>query len=462
MFLIFDTETTGFPQRYGAPHSDLEAWSSARMVQLAWQLHDERGKLIEVKNFIVKPEGFTIPYTSEQIHGISTERANKMGMPLPYVLDEFEKALEQAEFNVGHNVEFDLGVLGSEMIRAGHETEMHDLEAIDTKIESTEFCQLPGGKGGKFKWPTLTELYTKLFGSAFDEAHNASADVEATTRAFLELVRLGVITAARLKKEKSFLDRFREANTDTIQLIGLNIEPYSPLGSEAHPMEESSTEDSTGENRIAEGDFVHLHNRSAFSILQSTSHVKDLVSKAKDLGMKAIAVTDDCNMYGAYQFTAAAKAAGIKSIVGCQINVCRDHTNKKEKDNGHQIVLLAKNKRGYHNLAKLSTAAYVDGFYYVPRIDKELLLKYKEDLVVLSGGLFGEVPFLLLNVGEKQAEESLLWYKEHFGEDFYLEICRHGLKEEEVANKILIEWSRKHEVKLIAANDSYYINQSDA
>ncbi len=466
MFLIFDTETTGFPSRYGAPHTDLEAWSSARLVQLAWQLHDDEGKLLEVKNFIVKPEGFTIPYNSEQIHGISTERAQKQGMPLSYVLEEFELALEKTEFNVGHNIEFDLGVVGSEVLRAGRETQMHDLKCVDTKIESTEYCQLPGGRGGKFKWPTLTELYTKLFGHAFDEAHNASADVEATSRAFLELIRLGVITPARLEKNMTFLSKFREVNPDVIQLIGLNIEPYSPIVSKGEIEEQGENViegiEVKAEERLAEGEFAHLHNHTQFSILQSTSQVEALVDAAKDMGMPAVAMTDSSNMYAAYRFTAAAKAAGIKSIVGCELNVCRDHTNKSEKDNGHQIVVLAKNKKGFHNLAKLSTAAHVDGFYYVPRIDKDLLLKYKEDLIILSGGIFGEIPFLLLNVGEQQAEDSLSWYKEHFGKDFYLEICRHGLKEEEVINKKLIEWSKKNDVKLIAANNSYYIKKSDA
>ncbi|NNC84367.1 MAG: DNA polymerase III subunit alpha, partial [Flavobacteriales bacterium] len=471
MFLIFDTETTGFPLRYGAPHTDLEAWSSARLVQLAWQVHDEHGQLIEVKNFIVEPDGFTIPYASEQVHGISTERAQKMGVPLSFVLEEFEKALKKAEFNVGHNIEFDLGVVGSEALRAGFDTVLHDIKTIDTKLESTEYCQLPGGKGGQFKWPTLTELYTKLFGSAFDEAHNASADVEATTRAFLELIRLGVITPERLDRDANFLNAFRQANPDTIQLIGLNIEPYQALPSEkedsedeetVHTVQGAKTSVTEKEDRMAEGEFIHLHNHTAFSILQSTSHVKQLVAKAKELGMSAVAMTDENNMFGAYQFTAAAKAAGIKSIVGCELNVCRDHKNKTEKDNGHSIVILAKNKKGYHNLAKLSTAAHVDGFYYVPRIDKDLLLEYKEDLIILSGGLFGEIPYLLLNVGETQAKESLLWYKEHFGKDFYLEINRHGLKEEEVINTKLIEWSREFDVKLIAANNTFYLNKEDA
>ncbi len=464
MFLIFDTETTGFPLRYGAPHTDIEAWSSARMVQIAWQLHNSKGQLLEVKNFIVKPEGFSIPYNSEKIHGISTERAMKQGMPLAFVLAEFEAALAKAEFNVGHNIEFDLGVVGAEMVRMDHQTVMHDLKVIDTKEESTDFCQLPGGKGGKFKWPTLTELYTKLFGHAFDAAHNASADVEATTRSFLELIRIGVITPFHLGRDVDFLQEFQMANRETIQLIGLNIEPYSPL-SDHQESEEVSHQTDSGDDQelhISRGEFAHLHNHTQFSILQSTTHVEQLVLRAKEMGMSAVAMTDDCNMFGAFHFTKAAKTHGIKGIVGCELNLCKDHSNKTEKDNGHLIVLLAKTKKGYHNLAKLSSKAFIDGFYYVPRIDRELLLQYKEDLMVLSGGLFSEIPSLILNIGEQQALEALHWYKEHFKDDFYLEICRHGLQEEEVVNRLLIQWSKAYDIKLIAANNTSYALKEDA
>ena len=108
--------------------------------------------------------------------------------------------------------------------------------------------------------------------------------------------------------------------------------------------------------------------------------------------------------------------------MGCEFNVCENHLDKSVKDNGYQVVLLAKNKKGYHNLAKLASIAYIDGFYYVPRIDKQLVEQYKEDVIVLSGGVNGEIPNKILNVGENQAEEALLWWKEHFGDDFYLEL----------------------------------------
>jgi DNA polymerase-3 subunit alpha len=149
-------------------------------------------------------------------------------------------------------------------------------------------------------------------------------------------------------------------------------------------------------------------------------------------------------------------------IIGCEFNVCRNHEDKSQKDNGYQIVLLAKNKKGYHNLVKLSSLAYTKGMYYVPRIDKQLIEKYKEDLIVLSGNLYGEIPNLILNVGESQAEEALLWWKGQFGSDFYLEIMRHGQENENRVNETLIRFSKKHGVKLVATNNTYYLDKSDA
>ena len=137
----------------------------------------------------------------------------------------------------------------------------------------------------------------------------------------------------------------------------------------------------------------------------------------------------------------------------------RESFKQINKDNGYQVVLLAKNKRGYHNLAKLASAAFIDGFYYVPRIDKDLIEQYKEDVIVLSGGVNGEIPNKILNVGEHQAEEALLWWKKLFGDDFYLEISDHQQENEKHINDIIIEFSKKHEVKLIATNNTFYLKK---
>ncbi len=162
--------------------------------------------------------------------------------------------------------------------------------------------------------------------------------------------------------------------------------------------------------------------------------------------MPAVALTGHANMMGAVHVVKEIMAhdKGVKErnkereekgeipseqeitpIVGCEFYVCEDHTNKNVKDYGYQIVLLAKNKKGYHNLAKMSSIAYTNGFYYVPRIDKKIVEQYKENVIALTGNLYGEVPNKILNVGEKQAEEALLWWKEQFGDDLYVELMRH-------------------------------------
>jgi DNA polymerase-3 subunit alpha len=208
--------------------------------------------------------------------------------------------------------------------------------------------------------------------------------------------------------------------------------------------------------------FTHLHVHSQFSVLQATSEIPAMVARAKALGMPAIAMTDHGNMMGAFNFVKEAMAKDIKPILGCEFNLCRDRKNKSNKDDGYQTVLLAKNKAGYHNLAKLASYANIEGFYYLPRIDKELLLQYKGDLIATTGGLWGEIPFLILNVGETQAEEAFLWYKKHFGEDFYVELNRHGVPEEEKVNEVLLELAHKYDVRYFAANNSYYTEKTDA
>ncbi|MGI9593279.1 MAG: DNA polymerase III subunit alpha, partial [Patiriisocius sp.] len=156
------------------------------------------------------------------------------------------------------------------------------------------------------------------------------------------------------------------------------------------------------------------------------------------------------------------KPTYLKAVVGCEFFVCANHKDKTHKDNGYQVILIAKNKKGYHNLAKMSSISYIDGFYYVPRIDREVILKYKEDLMVLSGGMYGEVSSKILNVGEKQAEQALLWWKEAFGSDFYLEIMRHNQEDENRVNQTLVSFSKKYQVPLVAANNTYYIDQKSA
>ena len=468
MYLIFDTETTGLPKRWDAPLTDSENWP--RCIQIAWQIHDSKGGLVAHQDYLIQPEDFTIPFDSEQIHGISTALAMAEGVSLSTVLADFQKALDGVHYIVGHNVSFDRNIMGAEFLRAGLSDPLEEKPVIDTCTEETaQLCQLPGGRGGKFKLPTLGELYHFLFQQSFEEAHNATADVEATSRAFLELIRQDklhpqVLTSAELVAEL-------KAHPHAFKLIGLQHQNLKEASKKLKKEVSPSTPQQTGnieEGILTEASFVHLHNHSQFSVLQATSRISQLVEAAAMYKMPAVALTDHANLMGAFHFIKALNAYNkeaeqkIKPIIGCEFYVCEDHLDKTRRDDGYQIVFLAKNKRGYHNLAKLTSAAYVSGFYYVPRIDRELIKQYKEDLIVLTGNTYGEVPSKILNIGDRQAEEALQWWHAEFGADFYIELMRHGEEGEDRANEVLIQFSKKHNIPLIATNNTYYTNKEEA
>jgi len=174
--------------------------------------------------------------------------------------------------------------------------------------------------------------------------------------------------------------------------------------------------------------FTHLHVHSQYSILDGAASVNALVKKAKVDDMKAVALTDHGTMFGIKEFHAACQKAGIKPILGCETYVAErsiEEKNDKVDRSGYHLILLAKNKTGYRNLVKLISIASNQGFYYKPRIDKSLLEKYGEGLIVSSSCLGGEIPSLLMNNNLKEAEEAIRWYKNLFGADFYLELQRH-------------------------------------
>lgn len=478
MFLIFDTETTGLPRNYNAPLTDFDNWP--RMVQVAWQLHDAQGNLINSNSIIVKPEGYTIPFNAVQIHGITNERAIEEGQDLKAVLQEFVDVVNQAKYLCGHNIEFDNNIIGSELLRCGLENVLAAKPFIDTKNdETTEYCAIPGGRGGKFKWPTLTELYSKLFNDTFEEAHNAAFDVLATGKVFFEIIKRGITKVA-------------EVPSTDLQTINYQAPDLSALyqheqawkerkNKKAEPAATTSGADKVTVD-VSNLKFSHLHNHTQFSVLQSTSDVGDLVKKAAEYNMPGVAMTDHGNMYGAFQFWQAVdkqnksikahneavdkgekqepKKNELKCIIGCELYVCKDHKDKSKQENGFTQVLIAKNRTGYQNLSKLSSVGLIDGFYYVPRIDKDLLVQYKEGLIATTGSLSGEIPNLILNVGEEQAEEAFLWYKQQFGEDFYVELNRHNLADENHVNEVLMRFAKKHDVKYFAANNNYYLDKN--
>lgn len=182
-YLFFDTETTGVPRNYKAPSSDTRNWP--RLVQLAWILADEEGNRIHDGNLIVKPEGFVIPTDATKIHGITTQKALAEGILLKDAISMFKADLDLANFVVGHNVDFDKKIVGAEMVRLGMSDELGRKKSYCTMLSTTNFCKIPGPYG--YKYPKLQELYKKLFGKEFDNAHDAMSDIEATEQCFWEL-----------------------------------------------------------------------------------------------------------------------------------------------------------------------------------------------------------------------------------------------------------------------------------
>jgi DNA polymerase-3 subunit alpha len=209
--------------------------------------------------------------------------------------------------------------------------------------------------------------------------------------------------------------------------------------------------------------FTHLHIHSEFSLLDGMCKISELVKRAKALGMESLALTDHGVMYGAIDFYVKAKEAGLRPIIGCEVYVAQgDRTSRTPGDkNNYHLVLLAKNQTGYRNLLQLVTRAHLEGFYYKPRIDKELIKQYSSGLVALSACVAGEIPQLILGGRLDEARETALWYKRTFG-DFYLEIQRHPIRELEQINRELITISRDTGIPLVASNDVHYINREDA
>ena len=472
MYLIFDTETTGLPKSYDAPLSDFDNWP--RLVQLAWQIHDMNGELVDVKNFIIKPEDFIIPRGAEKIHGISTERANKEGQPLKIALEQFNKALQKVTTVAGHNLEFDNKVIGSEFLRKGIDTPLFELNMVDTIPVSTEYCKLPGGKGGNYKWPTLEELHEKLFNESFHAAHNASADVQATARCFLELIRIGLISADELKVDEESINDFIAKHPEPVKSIGIEVEPYHE---EEKPEQTAQVAELQLPGQKLDDDivFTHLHVHTQYSILDGLSKIDRMVEKAKKDGMTAVAITDHGYLFGVKHFHNEVIKAKLKPLIGSEFYVARRGLERKDSKidgSGWHLILIAKNETGYKNLMKMASIAAIDGYYYKPRIDKNLLRTHREGLIALTACLGGEIPDKIVNEGEAKAEEALLEYKEIFGDDLYLEMQRHPTGDPEMdrkvyddqvfVNNVLMKLSEKHHVKLVATNDVHFIHAEDA
>lgn len=209
--------------------------------------------------------------------------------------------------------------------------------------------------------------------------------------------------------------------------------------------------------------FTHLHIHTEYSLLDGMCRIPALIARAKDLGMDTLAITDHGVLHGIIEFYREAREAGIKPIIGCEVYVApgdRQSRMPADKHNAH-LVLLAKNETGYHNLLKLATAAQLEGFYYRPRVDKDLLSEYSDGLVALSACTSGELARLILNGRLSEAEEAAMWYKDVFG-DFYLEVQEHAIPELAQINRELVNMSRRLDIPLVATNDVHYVNKDDA
>ncbi len=221
--------------------------------------------------------------------------------------------------------------------------------------------------------------------------------------------------------------------------------------------------------------FTHLHVHTQYSILDGACSVSRLIKKAKEDGMTSIAITDHGNLFGAKHFYDETRANGLKPILGCEVYVSKksrfDRIEKSDRSGNH-LILLAKSKVGFENLSRLVSLAWIEGHYYKPRVDKELLLKYHEGLIASSACLGGEVPEAILSQNAEDAEKAVLWFRKLFGDDYYLELQRHetGIPEidndtfakQKIVNEKLIQFARKYDIKLIATNDVHFLNEEDA
>ena len=471
MYLIFDTETTGLPKKDSAPVTELENWP--RMVELAWQIHDFNGKQISSKSYIIKPEGYTIPYSAEKIHGISTQKALAEGHELNEVLQIFAEDVADSTIVAGHNVDFDLNIVSAEFIRKGLQCDLLKKSKICTKVESTNFCKIPG-RSGNYKWPNLGELYKLLFDTPLTHAHNAAADVNATARCFFELIRLGVLKPEKVGLTNEKYESFVQNNKNQIdfsEIIPESEEEEEIIDIPDEPQQEIPVPEETDSGT----NFTHLHVHTQYSILDGAASIPEMIKKAKNDGMTALAITDHGNLFGAKIFHDEAKKQGIKPIIGCEVYVAARSRFKKDDKidaRGDHLIILAKNKTGYYNLVKMVSLGWTEGMYYKPRIDKEILFENHEGLIISTACLGGVIPQTIMNESVEEAEKLIIEYKEVFGDDFYLEVMRHKsddplmnekvYKDQIYINSVLLELGKKLDIKCIATNDVHFINPEDA
>jgi DNA polymerase-3 subunit alpha len=256
------------------------------------------------------------------------------------------------------------------------------------------------------------------------------------------------------------------SNTHSIKYLDLNLkEIFTKYQSEEYTIQKK---------KLAQK-FVHIHNHTDFSLLSATTKIDELIKRALKLNMSAIGITDSGNMMGAFSFLNTIETynknylntfhKALKGIIGCELFLSENssHFTKNQQEQRYNQVLLAKNKNGYHNLVKICSEGYIkEESEGCSVVEKELIIHYKKDLIALTGDLRAEIPYTIINNGEKRAEEVFKWWHDKLEEDFYVELLRHGLEEQNFINKVLLQLSQKYGVKYIPQNNTFYLNKKDA
>tara|TARA_B100001250_G_scaffold414550_1_gene453777 strand:- start:3317 stop:7798 length:4482 start_codon:yes stop_codon:yes gene_type:complete len=541
MYLIFDTETTGLPISFSKPISDLKNWDTARCVQIAWQLHDEYGVLIDFANDIIKPNGFEIPLESTDIHGISNSIASENGISIFEALDKLTNVLSKTVFLIGHNVNFDINILGSEYLRLNQDNPLADLKTIDTMKTTIDYCQLSFGQKGivkavnhngqwkgrdgvvmykfkieihnnttgkieqglihkksdqlpnldigdevsysinnkgtiktrkGFKPPKLGELYAKLFTDPYldNYAHNGAADVNATARCFFEILRQNILSTDNTDLPQESIDIFLEKNKTQIKLFEIDLGPTEKDNNHEEKVlikSDIANDDAPEIINNLSSSFSHIRCHTSYSILQSTISISKLISHVSSSSMKAVGITDHGSLFGAFEFISNCHKKDIIPMLGCSLYLVNDRKKQKftmnNKDQRYSQVLYAKNKIGYRNLCKISSYGYIDGLYSgFPRVDKSLIIQYKEGIIATTSGVYGEIAQLIISGKTEQAKKCFLWWLNEFGDNFFVEISRNNIKFEEDVNTMLLSWADEYNVKYLPVNSIYYLNESEA
>ncbi|WGH24591.1 MAG: DNA polymerase III subunit alpha [Candidatus Shikimatogenerans bostrichidophilus] len=430
MLLFIDTETTGLPINNIFEKKNIYKWP--RLIQISWQMYNKYGNLISNKNYYIKlKNNYKITIESFNIHGINKRFLNKNGKNIKYVLNEFYNYLKRSKYLIGFNIGFDINILISEYFRYNNKKPIRILKK-KKKIDIQKILLFNYNK-----WISLEKLYSIFYGYNKYRLHNSYIDINITILCFLKLLYYKILI---------FNFKFNI----------LNIYNNIPL------LKEVKQKKICNHNMNKEILFFNIHNHTHYNILSSTIKIHGLINKAIKYNMKAVGICDN-NMMGAFEFIKEInKINKIKGILSYNIFI-------RDKNKFFNHVLVVKNTIGYYNLIKISTHSYLyncysfdnnknNNIYY---IDKKTVKKYSKGLIFLTGNLNSEISYYIIKNKIKKAEKILLYWKKIFNKDIYIEIFINKIKNENKVNKVLLKFSKKHNILYINQYDSYYLNKKD-